>query len=406
MATEVSRFKPRQRHPSNAREPFPLPEGLQRQMERARAGLAQPFVGITADGTPRPRLFGIRKTGVSTQPIVAAARAFLDSLTPERRAQASFELEANEWRQWSNIHPFLMRHGQLLEELDDAGRETALGVVRASLSASGYRLARDIMRLNEYIGEITGGKWDEYGEWLYWLSIFGEPSETEPWGWQLDGHHLIVNCFVLGDQVVMTPAFMGSEPVTGETGKWKGIRVFEGEESNGLRLMQALDPEQQRKAIIGDGPPYEHMAHAFRDNLVVPYAGLSWQDMNERQRELLVELIKTYTGRIRPGHAEVAFEEIEKHLPETTFAWMGRCDDDAVFYYRVHSPVILIEFDHQAGLALDDDNPNRDHIHTVVRTPNGNDYGKDLLRLHYETHPHHQANPLPSPLPEGEGTVR
>ncbi len=41
----------------------------------------------------------------------------------------------------------------------------------------------------------------------------GTPSATEPWGWQLDGHHLIINYFVLGDQVVMTPSFFGSEPV-------------------------------------------------------------------------------------------------------------------------------------------------------------------------------------------------
>ena len=27
--------------------------------------------------------------------------------------------------------------------------------------------------------------------------------------------------------------------------------------------------------------------------------------------------------------------------------------------------------------------PIRQHIHAVVRTPNGNDYGKDLLRQHY-----------------------
>jgi hypothetical protein len=28
------------------------------------------------------------------------------------------------------------------------------------------------------------------------------------------------------------------------------------------------------------------------------------------------------------------------------------------------------------------DRHTRDHIHTIVRTPNGNDYGKDLLRQH------------------------
>ena len=73
------------------------------------------------------------------------------------------------------------------------------------------------------------------------------------------------------------------------------------------------------------------------------------------------------------------------NLAQTYFAWIGTgTGDEDVFYYRVHSPVILIEFDHQRGVALDVNEPFKDHIHTVVRTPNGNDYGKDLLRQHYE----------------------
>ena len=76
--------------------------------------------------------------------------------------------------------------------------------------------------------------------------------------------------------------------------------------------------------------------------------------------------------------------EVKRHLPNTFFAWMGGVDHDSVFYYRVHSPVILIEFDHQRGIALGNERPSRNHIHTVVRTPNGNDYGKDLLRQHHE----------------------
>jgi hypothetical protein len=67
---------------------------------------------------------------------------------------------------------------------------------------------------------------------------------------------------------------------------------------------------------------------------------------------------------------------------------MGACEEDSVFYYRVHSPVLLIEFDHQRGVALDNDEPSRQHIHSVVRTPNGNDYGKDLLRQHHEQFDH------------------
>ena len=36
--------------------------------------------------------------------------------------------------------------------------------------------------------------------------------------------------------------------------------------------------------------------------------------------------------------------------------------------------------------------PSRRHVHSVVRTPNGNDYGKDLLRQHYEKHRHDAAH--------------
>jgi len=50
--------------------------------------------------------------------------------------------------------------------------------------------------------------------------------------------------------------------------------------------------------------------------------------------------------------------------------------------------VILIEFDHQRPVAIGRSNATRNHIHTVVRTPNGNDYGKDLLRQHHHRHKH------------------
>ncbi|SRR5579884_2102755 len=391
MATKLTEFRPRQRHPTSARRLAGLPEPLQKRRAEALALVAEPFKGLTAEGQVVPGLYSIQKTGISTQPIVEAAQAFLAALSPEQRAGACFDLEAGEWRQWSNIHPFLMRHGQMLEELDEAQRETALGLLRATLSASGYQTARDIMRLNEYIGWIVGGKWEEYGEWLYWLSVFGEPSATEPWGWQIDGHHLIVNCFVLGDQIVVTPTFMGSEPVDGRDGKWDGIRVFEAEERLGLELMRSLDPEQQARALVA-GQPGRAMTEAFQDNLVLPYAGINSCELSDEQRARLVDLIAVYTGRIRPGHAELRLEEIKRHLDDTYFAWMGTYDEDAVFYYRIQSPVVCIEFDHQAGIALDNDEPSRNHIHTIVRTPNGNDYGKDLLRLHYEMHPHHRRS--------------
>ena len=94
-------------------------------------------------------------------------------------------------------------------------------------------------------------------------------------------------------------------------------------------------------------------------------------------------------GRARNGHAEVKLEEVRRHLADTWFAWIGPWDDAvSPFYYRIHSPVVLIEFDHQAPVVFEGDKRTRDHIHTLVRTPNGNDYGADLLRQHHERYDH------------------
>jgi hypothetical protein len=107
--------------------------------------------------------------------------------------------------------------------------------------------------------------------------------------------------------------------------------------------------------------------------------------MTSSQRETLMELIALYVGNTRADQAKVRMSEVERHLDRTHFAWVGGTTSASVYFFRIHSPVIIIEFDHQRGIALNRGGPpNRDHIHSVVRTPNGNDYGKELLRLHLE----------------------
>jgi hypothetical protein len=336
----------------------------------------------TPDAVPA-ELFPIRRTGVSTEPMLAAARAFLDALGPEQRAGCQFGIESDAWRSWCNFHAFLFRHGACLAELDETPRGLALALMQASLGEAGYATARNVMRLNQHLAELTG-RAEEFGEWYYWISIMGEPSETEPWGWQIDGHHLIVNCFVLGDQIVLTPTFMGSEPVSAETGAFAGTRVFAEEEAAGLALMRLLGPAQRRAATLGTVLPFDVFAHAFNDNVQLPFEGLAWGAMEAGQQAALRRLIAIYLRRDRPGHAALRLAEIEAHLADTWFAWIGPCDDESPFYYRVHSPVVLIEFDHQPGIMFANDVPTRRHAHTLVRTPNGNDYGKALLRAHYE----------------------
>jgi hypothetical protein len=361
-------------------------------VEKSLAAAAEPFKGITTDGTVVPGLFSIEKTGVPTQPIKVAAENFLSSLSPEQRSKTLFPVDTVEWRRWSNIHPTLMRHGMPLFEMTDTQRDRAFALLRESLSAEGFQTARDVMRLNETVMEMTG-RLTEYGEDLYWVSIMGQPSASEPWGWQIDGHHLIINYFVLGDQVVMTPTFLGSEPVHAKSGRYAGTRAFKADEDLGLAVIRALSGEQRNKTIIAAEPGGEVFTSAFRDNLELNYAGIRYDELSSPQHDLLLRLVELHVGRTRPDHAQVRMQEVKRHLRDTHFCWMGGMDDDSVFYYRIQSPVIIIEFDHQRGIAFRQyEKPYKDHIHVVVRTPNGNDYGKDLLRQHYEQGHHGKPN--------------
>ncbi|MXW03229.1 MAG: DUF3500 domain-containing protein [Holophagales bacterium] len=363
-----------------------------RMRERSRqidARLADdPYVGIHASSGIERGLYTIESTGVSTEPVRKATEKFLAALTDEQRAKTMFPVDDDEWRKWMNQH-FYVRQGVGFDEMNETQRDAAFGLMRASLSADGLKLSRDIMNLNRTLGELNDNNFAEYNEWLYWITVMGKPSADQPWGWQVDGHHLIINYFVLGDQVVMTPLFVGSEPVIAESGKYKGTVIMQREQDQGLALIRSLPAEQQVRAIIEtskDGN--NNLGEAFSDNIVLDYAGIPASELSPHGRAQLLDLIGLYVHNMREGHARVRMAEVEAHLDETHFAWIGGTDEDAVFYYRIHSPVILIEFDHQRPVGIrhlvEGRAPIRQHIHAVVRTPNGNDYGKDLLRRHYE----------------------
>ena len=202
------------------------------------ASTAQPFRGAAANGKIETGLFEISSTGVTTQPVRKAAEAFLAGLNDEQRKRTVFFVDDLEWRKWDNRH-FYKRQGVGFDEMDEKQRALAFGLLGASLSAKGLKKSKDIMKLNGTLAELANN-FDEYGEWLYWITIMGQPSAKEPWGWQIDGHHLVINYFVLGDQVVMTPVFMGSEPVHATSGKFKGTIVMQDEQHKGLALVKAL----------------------------------------------------------------------------------------------------------------------------------------------------------------------
>jgi hypothetical protein len=365
----------------------------------------EPFKGITTDGHVIPGLFELAPNGAPVHLMVNAATKLLDLLNPDQTSALCMPLEAREWRRWNNTEMYTYRYGLRLEELNDGLKAAVLGVVQASLSQSGFEKTRHVMQINHFLGELTGNT-RVLGEWSYNFTLFGSPSPEGPWGWQLMGHHLALNCLVVNQQMVLTPTFMGAEPTHIDRGPRAGLKVFEDEELRGLSFMTALSASQRAKAIIyhasvgGDLPEGRrhkadqlHLGGALQDNRIIPYEGLAGKDMTSSQRVQLLSLIETYIATLPEGPSKARLEEVERHLDDTHFCWIGGTGEEDTFYYRIQSPVVMIEFDHHSGVFLTNPLPAKFHIHTLVRTPNGNDYGLDLLRLHYLRDHHDSIRP-------------
>ncbi|MFF0501968.1 DUF3500 domain-containing protein [Nocardia aobensis] len=369
-----------------------LPPPLQHVFDEFEANLASPFVGLTTDGTVVPNLFPLQDTGISSAPLVAAGRRYCALLDATERDRGVLPIDSREWRGWINAFAPRPPHGLLLDEASQSVRNAAMDLLEAALSSSGFAQVRTAMQINEALGEIAPGYEDTLREYMYWFTVFGEPSETEPWGFQLYGHHACVNIFVLGGQLTVGPMFLGAEPRIIENGRHAGLRAFDDEIRLGLAVINSLTEGQRAEAILSqsvkwaDLPP--GLAHptegrmqgsVARDNAIVPLDGIRATDLDAAQRERLRALLAQYVGRLPAEHARRKMIEIDAHFDDTAFAWAGGTVPSEPFYYKVQSPVIFVEFDAHSGIFLSNDDPEPFHIHTIIRIPNGNDYGRAWL---------------------------
>ena len=368
-----------------------------------RARHAEPFRGLTADGAIVPGLYALADEGAPTRAMTEAADRLLGSLGDQARGQVRYAIDAPEWRIWSNPEFLVNPRGLRLEEIPGSARQAIMELVAASVSPDGFRKMRGCMYTNDFLGELCGLP-KIMNEWSYNFCLFGTPSLTEPWGWNLYGHHLCLNCFVLGGQMVISPTFMGAEPNIVDKGPHAGLALFTDEERIGLELMrslpgalreQATTYRQMRDPAMPEGrwniADQRHLGGAFQDNRIVPFEGVPATEFSTAQRDRLVELVEQFVIYLPDGPRRAKLEQVKSRLDQTWWSWIGGHGDDDPFYYRIQSPVVMVEFDHHSGVWLTNDEPAKCHIHTTVRTPNGNDYGKDLLRQHYEqVHPGHR----------------
>ena len=317
---------------------------------------------------------------VAAEEMASAANKFLESLTPEQRAKASFDLKSEERSNWHFIPK--LREGLTIKNMTPEQRKLAHELLRSGLSAPGYGKATNIMGLEPVLKELEGTRGNMVRDSeLYYFSIFGKPEAAGTWGWRVEGHHLSANFTVVkGEFFSGTPSFLGTNPAEVRQGPRKGLRVLAEDEDLGRALVKGLTDEQRKIAIFDTTAPKEIVTSNKRKIMPLETTGLAGSKLTKEQAAQLMNLVKAYVNRLRGDLAENDLKKIEKAGWEKVyFAWAGGTEKGEPHYYRVQGPTFLIEYDNTQNDA--------NHIHAVWRDFD-NDFGEDLLRKHYQETPH------------------
>jgi len=298
--------------------------------------------------------------------MAVSADRFLASLTSDQVAKARYEFSSEERLDWHFIpRP---RKGLPIKELKPEQRALAFGLIESGLAGSGFLKATSIMSLEAVLRELEQGRGPTRDPELYYLTIFGTPSDRGKWGWRVEGHHLSLN-FALEDGriIAATPAFFGSNPAEVRQGPRQGLRTLADREDRALRLLQALDENQHKSATFAAEAPGEiRAAHTLQPPTDAP-VGIAYSGMNREQQGMLRALIESYAQDMPDEISRAWLGEVARAGFDTIrFAWAGPADRSRGHAYRVQGPTFLIEFNNTQNGA--------NHIHSVWRNMLG-DFG-------------------------------
>ncbi len=315
-----------------------------------------------------------------TRDMENAANAFIDSLTKELKARATFPMEVEgERTNWHFVPITGERKGVDLKDLDAAQEAKLNALLSAGLSATGQEKVEVIKSLESVLFMLENS--DHRDPELYYISIFGKPASEGAWGWRFEGHHLSLNYTVVdGKLLSTTPSFWASNPAKVLSGPKKGLRALKEEEDAARALLKSLSTSQKAKAVVADKAPKD--IYTGDDPKVYPFSdyGIKASEFSSKQVAGLERLINAYLDNMPTAVAEDRWKKIKKEGIDTiTFTWAGGEEVGDAHYYRVQSPTFLIEYDNIQNGA--------NHIHAVWREFNG-DFGRDILWEHHNAHSH------------------
>ncbi len=303
---------------------------------------------------------------------------FLRSLDSESRDQANLAFDDENRYDWHFIPR--AREGIPYKSMTAAQSTLAHRLMGTALSQEGMSKALGVMYLDQILFEIEGRSIRDSE--LYYVTIFGDPSSDDNWGWRVEGHHLSVNLTIQDGEVISTsPTFMGANPARVRDGPHTGLQVLADEQALARQLLHLFDDSQREIAVYADDPPRDIESREQRQADPGLPRGLAAREMTTVQADLLMQLVEEYALRIRPELAELELAEVrEAGVEEIHFGWAGGAASGEPHYYRIQGPSFLIEYDNRQN--------NSNHIHSVWRDLTG-DFGDDLLAQHYAQSPHH-----------------
>lgn len=299
-----------------------------------------------------------------------AAVRFLAALDEGQRGRAMHTLESAERGAWTNLPPRPDAGGLRLGACDRAQVEAACALLASVLSAQGFDKVRDIMLGDDQL--LRGGApRPGFGTDNFALVVFGVPSATDPWGLQLDGHHLGINLAIHGTDMTLSPSFVGAQPHAFTVGE-REVSPLAAELDDAYALARSLTGIQRDEAIVS--ARREQLRSGPGRDYQVPVArGAGCSTFDAAQRERLLALIGHWVNLLPEDRAAARMAALANELDDMRFAWSGPTERGSDISFAIQSPSLIIEYAGQGNQPLD-------HIHTMYRDPTneyGGQYGAD-----------------------------
>jgi hypothetical protein len=305
----------------------------------------------------------------SPKAIADSATAFLDSLDENLKSKCIGELDDPVRRQWTNLPAKKNADGVRLDELDSAQVTLACKLMANLFSEQGYNKMRDIMLADDQLLE-NGKARPGFGTEKFSVVIFGTPSETGAWGFQLDGHHVGVNLSLHGDKMTMSPSFIGTQPHAFKIGD-RQFKPFKNETDLAHELAMSLSDEQAKQAVLNDSRQMIKTGPG-KDGEVPEPQGISCSELSESQQAILWNLISQWVNDLPEPNATARMKQIKSELDSMKFSWNGNRKNESDVSYMIQSPTLVIEY-----ACQDLDGNPLDHLHSNYRNPR-NEYGGQL----------------------------